>query len=662
MQEDATVQHFAAKAIENITSTNGIHCQRFSTNENGHLLWHLFTHSTADSLRVSAISALCRLTKQSPAIFQGVIEKAGLPAVLDGLAVNIPRVQQAIVTMFAWILTEGAHVQRLVQEKDFTLRIMKLAESPSLVIRAKAFLTILKIITKNSEMIPLCCQSRLVMFIERDWRKQQSSEVTSDQGQVDYLLSCLELLMTHLVDSMPEILGAAVTSLNAVSGRKHPSSLQAKALKTSLPLTTLPHYMMTSQIFRSKITSERFLIDIGDLLFHVNALDANETNIDSAIGSSGVQDFIHSVLGILEVVSHHPILLMEHHSVVVENILPPLASLVSSDNGDTRLFCLGLFADIVALYLNHDHLTEDQSLLNEKFLSETITVKLLPQMEQILLDTDPLPLFGSKLLLALVEQSPSLISNIQESELIPVLFQALIDHQSTPTSSVVRHLVNIFCCLVASREMDMRRLYDQGLVDHLMNLFQDVSPLCKTDSESREMKSAVVVMKALTELLHSLLKYVAGVVRSILQATKSGQSTDTDIAETLLLSNKSLIELTDILIQTLCASDTDLSILACGCLSLLAQLFGGEYNNALSAENANGLARALLQLDPKQQKILLKFVKRIISADPSQAERLRDEAGILADALQRLISTASSNADVGITTMSADILKSAGVR
>lgn len=657
--EDAIVQHYSSKIIENLTSTNGVHCQKLTTNENGHLLWHLFIHSSADTLKVSAISALCRLAKHSAAIFQGVIEKVGLPAVLEGLAVNIPRVQQAIVTMFAWILTEGAHLQRLVHDKDFTLKILKLVESPSIVIRAKAFLTILKIITKNSEMIPLCCQSRLVMFIERDWRKQQGSEVKGDQGQSEYLMSCLELLMSHLVESVPQILGDAVSSLNAVSGRKHPSSIQAKALKTSLPLITLPHYLMTSQIFRPQITHERFLVDIGDLLVHVNTLDTNETNIDSAIGSAGVHDFIHSVLGILEVISHHPVLLMDHHSIVVENILPPLASLVSSDNGDTRLFCLGLFADIVSLYLNHDHLTEEQSMLNERFLSETITVKLLPQMEQILLDADPMPLFGSKLLLALVEGSPALIRNIEELELIPVLFQVLIDHQTTPTSSVVRHLINIFCCLVVSHEVNMQMLYDQGLVDHLMSLCRNVWSMYQADSG--ENKSAVVLMASLVELLHSVLKYVAGVVRTVLQATKAGQNTNTDVAENLLLSNKSLVELTDILIQVLCISDTDLCILSCGCLSLLAQLFGGEYSDALSTQNANGLAQALLQLDAKQQKVLLKFIKRIIAADPAQAQKLSQDAHILGDALKKLIDTASYHADVAISSLSADILKSAGI-
>lgn len=50
-----------------------------------------------------------------------------------------------------------------------------------------------------------------------------------------------------------------------------------------------------------------------------------------------------------------------------------------------------------------------------------------------------------------------------------------------------------------------------------------------------------------------------------------------------------------------------------------------------------------------------------ISADPSQAERLRDQAVVLADALKKLIGTASSSADIGITSMSADILKAAGI-
>ncbi len=41
--------------MDNVATTMGTHGNKLATNENGHLLWHLFTHS-ADSLKVAAIS------------------------------------------------------------------------------------------------------------------------------------------------------------------------------------------------------------------------------------------------------------------------------------------------------------------------------------------------------------------------------------------------------------------------------------------------------------------------------------------------------------------------------------------------------------------------------------------------------------------------------
>ena len=57
------------------------------------------------------------MTRQSVAIFQSVIDKVGLPNILEALAVNITKVQQALVTMFAALLTEGSHLQRLIHDK-----------------------------------------------------------------------------------------------------------------------------------------------------------------------------------------------------------------------------------------------------------------------------------------------------------------------------------------------------------------------------------------------------------------------------------------------------------------------------------------------------------------------------------------------------------------
>uniref|UniRef100_A0A8D0H6V1 Uncharacterized protein n=1 Tax=Sphenodon punctatus TaxID=8508 RepID=A0A8D0H6V1_SPHPU len=45
-----------------------------------------------------------------------------------------------MLTMFSAMLSCGIHLQRLIQEKEFVTTVIRLFESPSTAIRAKAFL------------------------------------------------------------------------------------------------------------------------------------------------------------------------------------------------------------------------------------------------------------------------------------------------------------------------------------------------------------------------------------------------------------------------------------------------------------------------------------------------------------------------------------------
>lgn len=56
LQEERVVNHMAAKIIENVCTTFSAQAQGFITGEVGPVLWHLFRHSTVDSLRITAIS------------------------------------------------------------------------------------------------------------------------------------------------------------------------------------------------------------------------------------------------------------------------------------------------------------------------------------------------------------------------------------------------------------------------------------------------------------------------------------------------------------------------------------------------------------------------------------------------------------------------------
>ncbi|XP_070570281.1 serine/threonine-protein kinase ULK4-like isoform X2 [Ptychodera flava] len=605
--------------------------------------------------------ALSRITRHSASIFQSVIDKVGLPSSLEALGVSISRVQQAVVTMFAALLSEGTHLQKFLQDKELVQRIMRLLESPSIVVRSKAFITILQIIQSNPEMLLMCCQSRLVMYIERDSRKQSSSK-TDNQAMWDYLMKCLDLLTNHMIDTVPIIFNDVLESLNAVQGRKHPSTVQAKSLKTHLPLLPVQLHLVTSQIFRPRIVNEGFMSDIGALLTHIKSIDSGETSIEPAIGAVGTEDLINTTLSVLEAITQHPNILMDYHNAVAETVLPPLAALVTSDNGDTRTLCLRLFSEISSLFLNHEHLAQETSAANSKIVDDIIGQQLLPQYEQILLDQDPLPSYGLKLLLALIERSPSYIKDIQDLMLIPVLFQVLVDHQNVPTSSAMRNILAILHTMVTHKETNMKLLYEQGFVEHICNIFYQAMKLYSEMDDKTDTKTLTLLLMSLLDLLLALLKYVSNVVRQVLQTKKGGGEADTQGAELLLLTSKPFVELTAHLIHLLCHEDKDIQNQACNGLSLMAQLFGGEHNDVMSIESIECMAIALPKFDAKKQKLLLRVIKRAVSADKQNLAIMREKGQVLIKSIVELSQTASSHADVAVSSLAADILKTIGVK
>ncbi|XP_074981777.1 serine/threonine-protein kinase ULK4 isoform X3 [Caretta caretta] len=429
--EERVVNHMAAKIVENVCTTDSFHAQGFITGEIGPVLWYLFTHSTVDSLRITAILALCRITHHSPSAFQSVIEKVGLMAVVNSLANGICKVQQYMLTMFASMLSCGIHLQRLIQEKDFVTTIIRLFESPSTSIRAKAFLVLLQVLINNREMLLLSCQARLVMYIERDSRKTTPGK--EQQSGNEYLSKCLDLLIYHIVQELPGILGDILGALANVSGRKHPSTTQAKQLKMCLPMMPVVLHLVASQVFRPQIVTEEFLFNYGTLLNFIKSIDSGETNLNGAVGQAASEELIKSTLSAFEVVTQHPVLLTLHCSTVVDYILPPLISLVHSQNVEWRLFSLRLLSETTSLLVSHEVMAEEkeESLDSNNKLLCLIRDSLLPQYEHILMAPDPVPVYALKLLVALTEHSPALTSLVEESNLVPVLFQVILDWSIT---------------------------------------------------------------------------------------------------------------------------------------------------------------------------------------------------------------------------------------
>nr|XP_045240938.1 serine/threonine-protein kinase ULK4 isoform X3 [Macaca fascicularis] len=659
-QEERVVNHMAAKIIENVCTTFSAQAQGFITGEIGPILWYLFRHSTADSLRITAVSALCRITRHSPAAFQNVIEKVGLNSVINSLASAICKVQQYMLTLFTAMLSCGIHLQRLIQEKDFVSTVIRLLDSPSTYIRAKAFLVLLYILIYNREMLLLSCQARLVMYIERDSRKTTPGK--EQQSGNEYLSKCLDLLIRHIVQELPRILGDILNALANVSGRKHPSTVQVKQLKMCLPLMPIVLHLVTSQVFRPQVVTEEFLFSYGTILSHIKSIDSGETNIDGAIGLTASEEFIKITLSAFEAIIQYPILLKDYRCTVVDYILPPLVSLVQSQNVEWRLFSLRLLSETTSLLVNQEFGDgkEKASVDSDSNLLALIRDVLLPQYEHILVEPDPVPAYALKLLVALTEHNPTFTRLVEESKLIPLIFEVTLEHQESILGNTMQSVIALLNNLVACKDSNMKLLYEQGLVSHICNLLTETATLCLDVDSKNNNEMAAALLFSLLDILHSMLTYTSGIVRLALQAQKSGSGEDTQAAEDLLLLGKPLTDLMSLLIPLLPNEDPEIFDISSKCLSILVQLYGGENPDSLSPENVEIFAHLLTSKeDPKEQKLLLRILRRMITSNEKHLESLKN-AGSLLQALEQLAPRSSSFADSMVAPLALEILQAVG--
>ncbi|XP_043822863.1 serine/threonine-protein kinase ULK4 [Dromiciops gliroides] len=658
--EERIVNHMAAKIIENVCTTFSVQAQGFITGEIGPVLWYLFKHSTIDSLRITAISALCRITRHSPNAFQNVIEKVGLTSVINSLASAICKVQQYMLTLFTAMLSCGIHLQRLIQEKDFVTTVIRLFDSPSTSIRAKAFLVLLYVLLHNREMLLLGCQARLVMYIERDSRKATPGK--EQQSGNEYLSKCLDLLIYHIVQELPGILGDVLNALANVSGRKHPSTVQVKQLKICLPMMPVVLHLVTSQVFRPLVVTEEFLFSCGTLLNHIKSIDSGETNIDGAIGPTASEELIKITLLAFEAVTQHPALLTHFRSTVVDYILPPLVSLVQSQNVEWRLFSLRLLSETTSLLVSHEVVAEEkeESLNSNTKLLSLIRDVLLPQYEHVLMEPDPVPAYALKLLVAMTEHNPAFTSLVEESKLIPVLFEVILEHQESILGNTMQSVIALLNNLVAYKESNMKLLYEQGLVRHMCSLLIETSALYLDMDNKNNIKTANALLFSLLDILHCMLIYTSNIVRMTLQAQKNGTGGDTQAAEDLLLVNKPLTDLISLLIQLLPSGDPEIFEVSSRCLSVLVQLYGGDNADSMSPENMDSFAELLKsKKDPKEQKLLLRVIKRLITSNEKHLESLKKDGTALIRSLEALAPPTSPHENV-VVSLAKEILEIVG--
>uniref|UniRef100_A0A3P9LDT8 Unc-51 like kinase 4 n=1 Tax=Oryzias latipes TaxID=8090 RepID=A0A3P9LDT8_ORYLA len=681
--DDAVNHHMIAKVIENISTVVSGPSHPLVTTEMGAALWYLFTHSTVEAVRVTAISSLSRLTRVNPAVFLSVLDTCGPAAVMEGMGGTGARVQQHLLTAVATVLlTSTTQTRRISQNQDLVLKVLRCLESPSTVTRGKALLLLLLLTQDNKQTLLYCCQNRLVLYLEKDLRK--AIPVRNNPSQSGYLCQCLDLLIIHLSAAAQAIMDDVLNLLRGVVGRRHPSKTQSKQLKQTLPTMCVVLDLLSSQIFRAKIVTKDFLIQMGFMLNFITTVDSNELDLTLFMGATIAEELIRTTLSIVEVLSQHYALISTYHSIVVQDLLPPLTTLAFSRNAEWSVFVLKVLSELslVLLVQDDDHTKEKKEKTRQKKEMEKtgentaegredgklsgqilslLSKSLLSRYDILLAATEPIPLYALKLLVSLTEHNAQICRLISQGRILPMVFHLIM--ANSVTSGIVQTAIVLLCNLSGNTVFDQQLQYNEGLIKVVVSTFSEITSLFLDGERRAGRKVNHLLLQAFFELLHNILKQTSVVVRAALQSQRlSHPAAETEAAEKLLVANRPLSQLSTLLIQMLPTENQEVWEECVQCLSLLVQLYAGEGHNCLSPSGLQSLSQMLrvhMQAEtPRMQRTALKIIKRLIQTADRSAWSDSPEGAELIAVLQDMTSSNRCHADVAplVAEMLRDIL------
>ena len=250
--EDDIVQHYAAQALDNLSTqlsadSSTRAAARLAPLRSFELvsaLWTLMGNTKVEALRGTAASAMSRVVRFQPALGAQLLDKVGLPAVIQALADDNARVQQACINVLNVVLM--APSQRLLkalaedEAKLLTAVLALLDHGTAVVVRAKAVSSVRLLAALSPHWLGMACDKKLLVSVERLQRDKDPYLKRSLLGLVQDVAAILPAAVASMARELSVHRAAAAKGKAAAPGDV------LKPLKPPLSLLPLALHVVTS--------------------------------------------------------------------------------------------------------------------------------------------------------------------------------------------------------------------------------------------------------------------------------------------------------------------------------------------------------------------------------------------------------------------------------
>ena len=499
LDTDEVTKYYATKTIENISAQSLSGGILFATLDIATALLGIYNSTQNEGLKISAAVSISHIWKLHPSIFPTIFESISCHSFWTILWEGLARIQQAFITMLNIALTNPYPKLNdvLMEEPKFKEAMSNLIENSNIVIKGKWILTILLLFKMDPHWIILVDEFKFYSICDR---------MSRDYSK--YIQYCLLCLIDGVLELIPKILGIIKkdftkyikdqssfnvledTVINRVmkEATKKIKTNKSEHLPEGMVLIISIYDLLKSQLFKNKIICKDLIVLIGLILEKTEGMESDTVN-----------EIRNYNLLILENLCTNQKAIIVHNKAIVDHVLPCLITRIQSSDSETKFSCLKSFTDLITQYLGDDKIYDaDGTQETTKKINEMILKRLFPHYGSILSDDDPLPLFGLKLLCAIVERNSAFVTILKKLKLVDIMMEYFtVGHQRFNT-----HLIKIVWWIVESKELKLEELQEYDLVNKLNKVLTNT---IEGDGES--------CLDHLLDIVYELLHYIAETIK-----------------------------------------------------------------------------------------------------------------------------------------------------
>ena len=295
-----------------------------------------------------------------------LIDHAGIEAIALFVQDVNSNVRHAFIEIYTLLLLSTRESVRLLPSaiilETQVSYLCRVLDSQSDMIRGKIYLLVALLCDIERNCLVSITATKLLHSLEHDADAPPSS--SSDV----FLRRCCGVLIGVLQSSMVVLTVALRDQLSAVHGRKHPSTAQARQLRPVVRQYSMVLAVAASPLFRKWIDWSELVYVFTDILECLPSLTNGHTCIEDAFEGAGLV-VLQTSMAILEVLARQTAIFLSHHLIIAEGLLPSLAPLMASPDGNVRLTAVRVAADILVIFRMHTCTLFTRKIIIHNFVS-----------------------------------------------------------------------------------------------------------------------------------------------------------------------------------------------------------------------------------------------------------------------------------------------------